>query len=259
MVDNGQRQAWDVWLAAYLGFLSAQGRSPSAYSQDPLERSLSQWLSRQRTTLGNGLMVPSRAEALDLHLPGWRTAHRIRPDWDEVLGRVVEFRDIHGRFPSSSASGRDEWFLGCWLHRQRSDRARQDRRHASRVASLDRELPGWRGNPNALSENWARQLNLLAEHLQRHQRLPGMGGTRPEAERRIANWMYAQRTALKKGRLHPDRARLLEEQAPGWRGALNLEHNDASGQQAFSNKLSAKNTDGTRQDLPLSPEGMQNG
>jgi hypothetical protein len=212
------RREWDEVLNDYVLFVQERSRIPSQYAADPRERALSSWLKNQKASLRSGLLLQKRAAKLDQMLPGWSSPHRLRPSWDDMLARAVEFEAERGRRPSVLSSDRDERTLATWLDRQRATRtAIRDRKHGERVVKLNHALPEWRGHPPVNQERWNSRLEQLLEHVRTHGRLPVMGPTSSREEYALGKWISVQRYALKKGKLYPDRLAKLDESVPGWR------------------------------------------
>jgi len=216
------RRGWDDQLYAYARFVTEHNRLPSQYADDPGERMLTFWLRHQKASLRNGLLLPERFEKLERVLPEWSSPYRVRPGWDQMLARVVQFKTDHGRWPSSASADDAERSLANWLYRQAATRtARRDRHHAQRLAKLNNALPGWRRRrrPSGDTERWNGRLEQIVEHVRTHGRLPTMGASASSEEYALGKWLAVQRYALKKGTLYPERLGRLDELLPGWRPA----------------------------------------
>jgi hypothetical protein len=189
-------RGWGEQLDTYVRFVREHNRVPSQYGEDPSERMLTFWLRHQKASLRNGLLLPERFEELERMLPGWSSPYRVRPSWDQVLGRVVQFKADRGRWPSSASSDDTERSLANWLYRQAATRtAGRDRQHAERIAKLNNALPGWRRrrSPSCDTQRWNSRLEHVLEHLQTYGRLPAMGSTTSPAEYALGKWLSVQR------------------------------------------------------------------
>lgn len=196
-----RRRDWDEQLNDYVLFVKERNRDPSQYGEDPRERALSFWLRNQKASLRNGLLLLETATKLDEPLPGWSSPHSLRPSWEEMLARTVQFEAEWGRRPSALSLNRDERILATWLHRQGAARtAIRDRRHADRVLKLNHALPHWRGRPPLDQKRWNIRLEQLLEHVQKYGRLPVMGPASPHEEYALGKWMSVQWYALKTAR-----------------------------------------------------------
>ncbi|WP_181762586.1 helicase associated domain-containing protein [Pseudarthrobacter sp. B4EP4b] len=209
---------WDEQLADYVSFLKENNRVPSQYAQDARERSLCFWLRNQKASLRNGVLLPDRAVKLDELLPDWNSPYRVRPSWEQMLARTVQFHREAGRRPSVLATEDEERSLANWLHRQNATRTvSRDRKHGERIAQLDNALPNWRNRPPGDQERWNSRLEQLVEHVHTHGRFPVMGPSSPPEEYALGKWISVQRYALKKGNLYPERLAKLDELIHGWR------------------------------------------
>lgn len=70
---NRVRPSWDQWLARTVEFTTVRGRWPSAIAADDAERSLANWLYRQRATrtVNRDRDHAQRMVKLKRALPGW--------------------------------------------------------------------------------------------------------------------------------------------------------------------------------------------
>jgi len=143
--DAAQVSEWDKRLAYYVRFIGEQDRPPSIYSVDPFERSLTRWLNNQRSSLRSGVLLREKAAKLDRLLPGWSSPSLIRPNWHQMLLRMIQFKKEYERWPSRKSPDSQERSLASWLYRQRSaETATPDLTQMERTARLDKDLPGWR-------------------------------------------------------------------------------------------------------------------
>ncbi|WP_285249758.1 helicase associated domain-containing protein [Pseudarthrobacter sp. fls2-241-R2A-168] len=214
--DMVPRRDWDEQLDKYVSFVKECNRVPSQSGEGPGERMLAFWLRHQKASLRNGLLLPERFEKLERVLPGWSSPYRLRPGWDQMLARVVQFKTGHGRWPSSTSPDFAERSLANWLYRQAASR---DRQHEERLAKLNNALAGWRQRPSGDTEGWNSRLEQIVGHLQTYGRLPTMGASASAEEYALGKWLAVQRYALKKGTLYPERLGRLDELLPGWRPA----------------------------------------
>jgi hypothetical protein len=172
------RRDWDEQLDNYVRFVREHNRVPSQYAEDPGERMLTFWLRHQKASLRNGLLLSERIEKLEGMMPNWSSPYRVRPSWDQMLARVVQFKTDRGRWPSSASPDDAERSLANWLYRQAATwTASRDRQHTERIAKLNNALPGWRRRLSRDSERWNSRLEQILEHVRRYGRLPTMGST----------------------------------------------------------------------------------
>src|SRR5699024_10948915 len=105
-------------------FQEIYGRLPKNYG-DQNERSLYNWLMRQRRLLRDGLLHNSKIVLLS-ELRGWEKSPSAEQTqvWLDRLDGVCEFMADTGRLPRyKNFSSEDERVLGVWLHNQHQRRA----------------------------------------------------------------------------------------------------------------------------------------
>jgi hypothetical protein len=157
--------------------------------------------------------------------PGKGLVHR--RTWDEQLTDYVCFLDQQNRAPSQHSEEPSERVLLYWLRNQRSS-LRNGLLLPEKISKLNQALPGWSnvapGGFRASSRgrsSWNHRLEQLSEHWHRHGRNPAISSSGTPEERGLGKWLSAQRYALKKGTLHPERVAKLDELVPGWRRQTN--------------------------------------
>ena len=152
---------------------------------------------------------------------GGRVVHR--PTWDEQLGDYVRFLDQQNRSPSQYAEEPSERVLFYWLRNQRSS-LRNGVLLPERISKLNQALPGWSSvapggfrDSSIGKSSWENRLEQLVDHWHRYGRNPVMNPSGSPEEYALGKWLAAQRYALKKGTLRPDREAQLDRVVPGWR------------------------------------------
>ncbi len=111
---------WKLNFEAVREFSRAHGCLPSEYADDPSERSLSFWLTNQRSRLaGRGMPLTSDQSQLLRTIPGFTPVGRnviLSRTFAEVHAYVSE----HGWIPRSRSKDVEEVRLLRWVHRQRT-------------------------------------------------------------------------------------------------------------------------------------------
>lgn len=146
-----------------------------------------------------------------------------RRTWDEQLGAYVRFLDQHNRMPSQHADEPGERVLFYWLRNQRSS-LRNGLLLPERISRLNQALPDWSNvapggfrTSSGGRNSWTCRLEQLSQHWRRYGKNPTIGSSGPPEERALGKWLAAQRYALKKGTLLPERMAHLDRLVPGWR------------------------------------------
>lgn len=206
-----RESAWRAAAVAVGLHLAETGRYPMANAADAAERRLATWLRTQRTAMRDGALAADRLAWLDLNLPSWQ-----RPEddaWDAAAALLADFAAEHGRLPRDTAGTAErERSLARWLRRQR-EAARDDRLDDERRRQLDAAAPGWL-DPSA--SRWVRTARMFARWTAEHRSTPSKHAADP-VERRLGEWLAAQRRLEASDALRADRAAWLDRAAPGWR------------------------------------------
>lgn len=207
-----RRAAWQASAVAVGLHLAETGRCPAGDAADPEVRRLANWLRTQRRAERAGRLAPDRLAWLELNLPSWR--HPGEESWAASAGLLEDFCCEQGRLPVDAPPADDrERRLARWLRRQR-EAAADDRLDDDRRLRLDAVAPGWFDPAGA---RWLRAARAAAAWIGRRG-TPSKHAADPN-ERRLGEWLAAQRRAEASGALRPERARWLDRSMPAWRQA----------------------------------------
>lgn len=199
--------AWLKKLEASAAFFSLNGRFPVSKSQNPSERALGTWISRQRQQ--RDLLKEEWVEQLDACLPGWsKNFHDV---WDERLTRTAAFYSENKRLPSANSSDLAERRLGNWLVAVKHKRGAES---AERIQSLDARLPVWRKTQD---DFWHERLDSVAAFVVERGRFP-VGKSTDADERKNGIWLQVYRANPHK--LDAAKLALMDERIPGWNRTL---------------------------------------
>lgn len=173
------------------------------------------WLGSQRRAAAAGTLKEHRRAALDAALGGgWSAPAPAAPGWDTRAEDIIDFVDLHGRFPRSTGLD-DEAPLARWLSAQRAA-ARAGKMAPRRMTRLDKAVPGWLPEDEGRDFIWQAKARGLAAFVVRSLRWPSPSS--PD-ESDLAAWARTQRTAHRAGRL--SQARSLQLGAiHGWPDAV---------------------------------------
>ena len=203
--------AWADWVQRLARYRALHGSWPRANPPAADERALGRWLVRQRQA-GDQLDSERRAQ-LDAQCPGWEVSGRRR--FNERVGELGSFVNVHGRWPSTTSQDQAEVSLAWWHLRQRKGSL-----SAEKAAALDEAAPGWsdreRAEPAALSRPLGVRFTRFAEELEQfcaqHHRPPHPAGL-DARERSMA-------ATLARHRGNPNLSRecrwVLGRCCPGW-------------------------------------------
>jgi hypothetical protein len=190
---------WEESLAALVEFRRTHGHSdvPADWRED---RALALWAQRQRNEHRKGRLDPERARRLDALKFPWnarstRTQERIDA-WERQFAELGAFAGKRGHVDVPAGGA-----LARWVNDQR--RAKQvGALSAERVRRLESIGMCW----SLREKKWNLQFAKLHEYRRRHGHcnVPTAPGTA------LSRWVSAQRTALKAGRLDPERRSRLD-------------------------------------------------
>lgn len=231
------RQPWEAWYTQVVEFVMREGRIPrmTAGRHAPLlagERVLAVWCDGQRQRWKGqgrqGPLSPNQVAALEA-VPGWYWQQFRTEPWEERYTQVVEYVQLHGRFPRLSGSGvsRREARLGHWCKAQRQ-RYKLHRGHAPMTPTQEAALeaiPGWYWEKHSCTrqpwgEWYAQVVGFVAVHGQLPRVVSGEQevGSR-EGEKQLAVWCHRQRQRWKrqgKFSLLTSKEVAALEAIPGW-------------------------------------------
>ncbi|WP_461163598.1 helicase associated domain-containing protein [Arthrobacter sp. R4-81] len=158
---------------------------------------------------------PSLRTAHDRNLPASKT-HPIGKVWQANLEGVKEFRDKHGRYPTSKNPDHVARRLARWLTDQRArlkagtlSQAKQD---------LMAGLPDWAANqrPRIDAERWEQRLGQLRTFRVENQRWPRHRASASEHERVLGVWLHSRRQEAIRDAMPKDQRTALDREIPGW-------------------------------------------
>ena len=136
-------------------------------------------------------------------------------DWESGSAFLTAYvqREGHARVPVRYLEG--DYPLGAWVSNQRG---RREQLTPEQIARLE-SMPGWSWQPFA--ERWEEVFAHLAAFVDRegHARVPG---DHIEGDSRLGQWVGAQRSTYKEGRLGQARTKRLSV-LPGWSWDIKLD------------------------------------
>ncbi|WP_400160554.1 helicase associated domain-containing protein [Arthrobacter sp. BPSS-3] len=168
-------------------------------------------------TVGYHLAVGRRQD------PGLEAAHRaaagtaLSPAATARMEEIIAWTSAQGRFPRSSSQDLGERSMGAWLGQRRHEAA-DGTLHPVYRKGLSR-VPDWDTNARAAVDEarWHDRLGQLVRFRAEGNDWPRHRGYASEQEHTLGVWLHSQRQSHRNGGLDPDRVRLLDDAAPGWR------------------------------------------
>jgi hypothetical protein len=199
---TAQKCQWEESLAALAEFRRTHGHSdvPVAYSEN---RSLAVWAQRQRNEYRKRRLDPERVRRLEaLEFP-WHSrttrAQERNQAWERMFAMLAAFAGAHGHLDVPAVGANRP--LAEWMNEQRR------RKQVGALSDARRRRLESIGMCWSLRDRrWDLQFARLLEYRRKHGncRVP----TSPVTE--LSRWVSAQRTAMKSGRLDPDRFARLD-------------------------------------------------
>jgi superfamily II DNA or RNA helicase len=199
----------DQWTDAFAYLESFVGREHHARVPVDHEENgfrLGQWVTVQRHSFSGSKLGEDRVQRLE-SLPGWSWDPQT-DKWEDGYRRLRNYADHQGAAQLANDLVVDEYPLGAWAARQRSQYARAAL-DDDRVLRLE-AIPGWTWDPRA--DQWEDGYARLEAFVAREgsARVPAK---RVEAGYRLGAWVTKQRA--NRSRLAADRIKRLET-LPGW-------------------------------------------
>jgi len=205
---------WEDSLAALTEFQRAHGHSdvPADWRDD---RALALWAQRQRNEHRKGRLDPDRVHRLDALQFRWsprKTRAQERIDaWERSFAALAAFAERNGHVDVPAQGAKRS--LARWVNDQR--RSRQvGALSAERARRLEALGICW----SVREKKWDLQFARLSEYRRRHGhcKVPTSPGSA------LSRWVSAQRTAMKAGRLEPERFARLDAIEFVWSASLAL-------------------------------------
>ncbi len=199
---------WEDAFAKLRHFVEREGhaRVPQQHVEDGLR--IGSWITRQRQVFNDGQMSHERQRRLET-LPDW-TWDALTAQWDDGLTNLLHFvkREGHTRVPPKHVEHGVR--LDSWIARQRQLFNDGQLSHP-RQQRLEK-VRGWTWD--TLTAQWDEVFAKLLQFVEREGHARVLRGD-VEDGFKLGEWVKAQRTALKAGRLSPERQRRLGD-LPRW-------------------------------------------
>lgn len=187
---------------------------PNRWKPDP---EFTGWVGQQRQRRKNGRIPDDQIQLLDAL--GFTWQHRERGSWEDRLAEVAGFKAKNGhcgiplKYPENPKLGR---FVGNTRSQRNSGKL-----SAERIAKLDAVGFVWEASSTAevdgegINAAWKARFDQLLIYKQSHENcdVPAKWNENEE----LGHWVSQQRQLRKRGTLHPERQRRLDEIGFDWR------------------------------------------
>jgi hypothetical protein len=205
-IGEYERRIWEQMFVNLKHYRESHGDTlvPQRWIKD---RSLADWVSKQRSSHNRGLISPDRVQRLEQIGFEWDP---IGTRWEEMFQKLVEFQRQNGH--TNVPQGAPQYAeLATWVRNQRAAKEHNRPIMAERAKRLDEIGFTWR---LVEPESWQRMLERLIEFkkVHGHCNVPQKGGQ----NKRLGKWVNTQRTHFKRGKLIPDRVHQLDEAGFIW-------------------------------------------
>lgn len=204
--------SWESGLRSLEKYVARNGTAtpPSGYRDPEGGRKIGDWAETCRRAWRAGKLDKERSQRLEA-LPGW--SWNPQDDaWEYGFQRLVEYRQATGQpFPTAKFVAEDGYSLGAWCHgnRQKGRDGSIDPERARRLQAL----PGWCWDP--IEAAWQKAFRRLEDYSRQHGHESPTQSYVSEDGFKLGGWCGENRLAKRRGKLDPERARLLET-VPGW-------------------------------------------
>ncbi len=173
-------------------------------------RKFSAWVHRQRALRKANTLSDEQIKLLDELGYTWK--QRDRGAWEDRLAEVIAFKEKHGHCDIPLNLTEPPKLAG-FVNATRVQRNRGTL-SAERMAKLDAVGFLWQGKGRKIGEDgmnsvWQERFDELLGYQKIHGNCNVPGGREENAK--LGNWVQQQRQLRKKGKLHPERIRLLDE------------------------------------------------
>ncbi len=215
--DNASRK-WNERYERLKAYHAEHGDSdvPDRWKPDP---EFGRWVSQQRQRRKKGLIPDAQIHLLDAL--GFTWEHRERGNWEDRLSEVAVFKATNGhcdiplRYPENPKLGR---FVNAMRTQRNSGRLSADR-----IGKLDALGFVWKSARTAdigddgINSAWQARFDELRRYKATHGTcdVPAKWRENPQ----LGNWVDQQRQLQKRGALHLERQRRLDEIGFDWRSA----------------------------------------
>ena len=209
MIWSPNDDDWDRGVRAAREFRRQQGhllvRNQDIVDGFPLGR----WLADRRRDWREAKLSTHRIRALTELGMVWVWSHADE-HWRRGFELATAYAHEHGSLLVPARFAVDGYRLGAWICQQRTRRRVGDL-SPERVQLLDEVGMVW----DALEEEWRRGFQAAREYKEEHGHLLGPWKEASEGFN-LAQWIAVQRRSWRRGKLEPERARLLDELGMVW-------------------------------------------
>jgi hypothetical protein len=203
---------WESFYKLLLCYAEQNGHADIPLDYVVKGNLLGKWVGNQRRSFQKGTMSLEHRELLE-RLPGWHWAVH-EESWDDKYQILVRYVSREDTLSMPRGYKEKGVALQKWTVRQRE--LYRSGQLSVRCQQLLEKIPDWQWDP--FDEKWEENFNLLLSYAARegHASVPQKYVC---GEKRLGNWVNAQRKLFRQGKLSRDRRTRLEK-VPGWVWAL---------------------------------------
>ena len=203
---------WDDYYTSLVAFQKEHGHTnvPSNYSPDP---SLSAFCRKQKQN--RPLQSPTQTKLLEEIHFDWEThAEKLEKQWQEKFERLKQYKDEHNGSTNVPKKYDQDPALGFWVDKQRYNEARglllEHRYEQLEEIAFQWTLHSAQRDTKSYDKKWNTKYEQLVEYYRREGHTVIQRSKGQEHNKKLANWVAAQRGLFHKGLLRHDRQIKLE-------------------------------------------------
>ena len=184
---------------------------PSEGSENPIEKRLGHWSSKQRNKKKSGKLDQEIIKKLE-SIPFWHWG--FEDIFNQTYNELLQWTQNYKRIPSHGSKNPVEKNLGIWCNSQRQNK-KSGKLSQERSKKLE-AIPFWYWGSESIKEikPFDDNYNELLQWTQNNMRIPSHGSKNP-VEKKLGQWCSKQRLNKKSGNLDVEKIKKLEA-IPGW-------------------------------------------
>ena len=196
-VDAKLWRVVDGWNCRYeevKEWIEINGRMPSGWSDDIIEKMLGHWCAKQRVNKKKGKLIDNHINKLEI-IKLWYWKQNLDEIWESIFHKLKEWIKVNNKLPLSESKNIEERSLGHWCVNQRRNK-KENKLTEDRMNKLNTiNLWYWE-----LDELWKNKCIEVKKWMEINKRMPSEGSDDP-IERSLKKWLNTQRLKGKNNKL----------------------------------------------------------